>query len=135
MKITFLKFLSITSLIFISACSNAPYSLFDGDHSLLNDIKNYDVYIDDRLGHGEKRRMTLEPGPNRFILNSTKPRLSNGRHEYKTVGIDVQPCTRYILSAQHENTLVLANDDWFIRVLEEREITNCGPESDLKMGL
>lgn len=134
MKIIFPKLLSITSVLLLSACSNAPYSLFDGDHSLLNDIRNYDVYIvaiDDRLDHQKKRRMTLEPGPHRLILNSTKPRRSNGRHEYKIVDIDVQPCIRYVLSAQHENTLVLADDDWVIRLLEERKITNCGPEPDL----
>ena len=123
-----MKIILTISIVLLFGCSSAPYALLDGERSLVVDPDNYDVYVvsvDDKLIFDKRRRLMLKPGSYRITLGSTRPQVSLGQPEYKEIILNAKPCMRYVLSAQHENNLSLADPSWEILVLDERIIKEC----------
>lgn len=125
------KLTILAPLALLSACASGPYAIIDGSRSDITDDNNYDVVItgiDGQMYFQGLKIRNVEPGPHYIQLASTKVDRQ-GNPTYNTFILDAKPCTRYLVSAQHESTLEFDTRDWVTKVIREEPVSGCEVES------
>lgn len=118
-----MKFHAIFAAAFLAGCSSTPYSVIDVTHSQVSDPDNYDariLSIDGKMAT-YRGREKIDPGFHYINLQTTKP-LKSKVSDYHLYALDAKPCTRYLLTAQHDNSVT---DNWEVRLLREEKIEAC----------
>lgn len=88
------------------ALAKGPWALIDGDGAGNTDSNQYDVVVIAVDGNGDfDAPMTkrIETGFHYVQMGSTRP---NGviRNDYRPYAFVAEPCVRYVMHAQYENT-------------------------------
>lgn len=122
----------ILATLLTSACASQPWSEVNGDWSNPTDTNNFDVVItgiDGKLKFENRKRETFEPGLVTLRFSSERPARTkadeNASYNNKTVEMNLKPCVRYYVSAQHKNVLSGNINNWDVVVLKEEPIKSC----------
>ncbi|MDO6694837.1 hypothetical protein Q4574_16185 [Aliiglaciecola sp. 3_MG-2023] len=112
-------------LTLLSGCASTPYAIIDGTRSKASDLDNYDVTIvsiDGKMEVG-KQVENIEPGFHYINLATTK-KVRSKVTEFRMFPLDAKECMRYVVTAQHDNSL---DDEWEVKLLREEPILSCTP--------
>lgn len=115
------------ALLLVVGCASKPYSIIDGSKSKPNDPENFDVFftgIDRKMYPDGFSYKKLEPGIHLLQVVTTKSGSRN-RSSYLPFMLEAKPCKRYILTAQHDNTLYSDNYNWSVHLLRVESIPSC----------
>lgn len=124
------KLMILAPLALLTACASSPYAIIDGSQSDITDANNHDVVvtgIDGQMYFENLKIRNVEPGPHYIQLASTKVDRQ-GVPTYNTFTFYAKPCTRYLVSAQHESTLPFDTRDWATKVIREEPVAGCKAE-------
>ncbi|MDX1443015.1 MAG: hypothetical protein R3270_04455 [Gammaproteobacteria bacterium] len=130
-------FLAAILLSGITACASGPYGQLLGDDGTSADPYNHDVIIvgiDGRYYPTGLGRRTIDPGPHELLVRTTKPSRSGSGYDDRQFFLNVEPCTRYYLSAQHPKSATISTRDWEVRLLRSEPISECRTESEGENG-
>ncbi|WP_218311785.1 hypothetical protein [Alteromonas antoniana] len=108
-------------------CATSPYAIIDGTQSQVSDPDNYDVKILSVDGKRLPKEDIENVSPGFHYINLVTTKRLNTRAkdaDYKMLAIDVKECTRYLVTAQHKNSV---RDEWEPKVLREEPIKACTP--------
>jgi hypothetical protein len=106
------------------ACASTPYATIDGTRSSRTDASEADVIvvgIDGRFTR-PKSLMNVDPGLHTLYL-STARRNRRGAHTAQHFALKAEPCMRYVISAQHRNSI--DRDDWDLVLKSVDPIPGC----------
>lgn len=120
-----MKYLPFLATLAIAGCASTPYAIIDGSQSQISDSDNYDVKIlsiDGKL-RPSKDFENIDPGFHFVNLVTTGPLKTKGS-EYQLFAFEAKECTRYLVTAQHKNSV---SDDWEVKLLREVPIPSCTP--------
>ncbi len=112
-------------LLILAGCQSTPYAVIDGGRKVTSDDNNYEVRIktiDGKQLFSNNIRKNIEPGPHLVLLETTKKHRGRSKTTEAYFPIDAQPCTKYRVSAQYENSL---SENWEIKLIETTEIPSC----------
>lgn len=122
--------LIVQLLTIFTSCANQRQSVIDGRWSRDTDKYNWNVKIiavDGVVLSFPKDQIDLKPGLHEILLLTTGPRKDDrATAQYYT--IETKPCTKYYLSAQHEETI--KSELWDVRALREEVLEHCQSSSD-----
>lgn len=117
--------LTLPMLLILAGCQSTPYAVIDGGRKVTSDDNNYEVRIktiDGKQLFSNNIRKNIEPGPHLVLLETTKKHRGRSKTTEAYFPIDAQPCTKYRVSAQYENSL---SENWEIKLIETTEIPSC----------
>jgi len=106
------------------ACASTPYAMIDGTRSSRTDASEADVMvvgIDGRLMR-PRGLMNVEPGVHALYLATTRSDR-RGAHTAQHFELKAEPCMRYVISAQHRNSI--DREDWDLVVKSVEPIPGC----------
>jgi len=120
------KILTILAFALLSGCASKPWSEIDGSQSDNADVHNYDIIItavDGKIDFAGRATKSLDPGFHLVRVVSTKADRKGG-YTYANLPIQMKPCMRYFVTAQHDSNK-LNNKYWEVRILREEPIKSC----------
>jgi hypothetical protein len=97
--------LGIAAAVLLGACASTPdpFAIPDGRYVRKAELNRFPVAITKIDGVSNTQRAPLiEPGKRVLTVVSFGPRIGYLPRE-ETITLDMKPCTRYILAAQHPN--------------------------------
>lgn len=129
----------ILATLLTSACASQPWSEVTGDWQNVASKDQYNVNItgvNGKLKFDNQQKHTFEPGKVELRLTTTKQGQTVGqnldRNRNKTVELDLKPCVRYYMGAQHESSLSSNVQDWQPVILKQETISSCEKLLDKK---
>ncbi len=117
----------LAALLCLSACASRPYAIIDGSRSIASDPENVDVIfigIDGKMYPNGFSYKTLEPGVHLLQVATSKAGWRNA-HSYLPFMLNAEPCKRYILTAQHDNSLTRDDGSWSVNLLRVEPVESC----------
>jgi len=121
--------LSLLCTSLLVGCGTAPMSLLEGQHYHRTHLNRYPVTIVAVNGHfSTQYPRQVYAGVSTIIVDAVP---AGGRRvaKEKAVAFKVQPCTRYYLAAELENSL---SQDWKLVVDHTEPIGACNPQEEIE---
>lgn len=112
-----------------AGCVTAPMTLLDGELRTRTDPTLYPVRIVAVDGHKEFRNPVQVPPGQRLVVFEAAPGKSARGTVQKTIGLRVEPCTRYSFAARRASAM---DADWELVVGAPEPVAACDPQVELE---